>query len=182
MTFGEYIKSIRVDKGLSLREVARRSDISHPYLSQLENGKNTSPTPDIIRKLAKGLNLGYLELLQIAGYGDEANQHIKMAKLMKKLGEESQEQTERINEKGSIINPESFPQPNTIKRTLNVPTTYKVDGETKEFSNEDILNPYNYFSLALDKNDLFPLINDNGEQISKDDLKKILTLIDTILK
>lgn len=71
MTFGERINEIRVSKNLSLREVARRSDISHPYLSQLETGRNKNPTPDIIRKLSKGLNVPYMELMKAAGYAEE---------------------------------------------------------------------------------------------------------------
>lgn len=73
MTFGEHINKIRVNKNLSLREAAKRSDISHPYLSQLETGKNKNPTPNIIRKLSKGLNVSYNDLMQAAGYGGKEN-------------------------------------------------------------------------------------------------------------
>lgn len=59
MEFGSYIKEIRNEKGLSLRELSKRSGISHPYLSQLENGKNKNPSPDIIEKLSKGLGVDF---------------------------------------------------------------------------------------------------------------------------
>ncbi|HLR60547.1 MAG TPA: helix-turn-helix transcriptional regulator [Pseudogracilibacillus sp.] len=182
MTFGEYIKSIREKSNLSLREVARRSEISHPYLSQLENGKNKRPTHEMLRKLSKGLKVDYLQLLEKAGYINEAEHYKRMARVASEANKKTDERMKRIKEDGNIINPESFPQPNTIQKTLNVPTTYMIDGNSKEFSNDDILTPYNYFSLALDKNELFPLINNEGKQISKDEIKKILILIDTILK
>ena len=56
---------------MSLKEVAKRSGVSHPYLSQIENNKRNTPKPDMIRKLAKGLNVPYVELMQEAGYVDE---------------------------------------------------------------------------------------------------------------
>ncbi|MBY7142443.1 helix-turn-helix transcriptional regulator [Virgibacillus sp. NKC19-3] len=70
MDFGSYIREIRKSKNISLREAARRSEMSHPYLSQIETGKNTKPTPTIIKKLAKGLNVPYMQLMEKAGYAD----------------------------------------------------------------------------------------------------------------
>ncbi|WP_142829013.1 helix-turn-helix domain-containing protein [Planococcus soli] len=70
MDFGEKLTEIRKSKNLSLREAAKRSKISHPYLSQLESGKNKKPSPEIIRKLADGLNYSYNELMDLAGYGE----------------------------------------------------------------------------------------------------------------
>jgi transcriptional regulator with XRE-family HTH domain len=46
--FGEYIKSLRKNKRLSLRAVERLSGISNSYLSQIERGRRPFP------------NLGYL--------------------------------------------------------------------------------------------------------------------------
>lgn len=71
MSFGNYIREERKKKALSLRELAKRSGMSHPYLSQLETGKNKNPTPDMVRKLAKGLNIKYPDLLKIAGHIDD---------------------------------------------------------------------------------------------------------------
>jgi|SRR5699024_868128 len=63
MTFGEYIKKTRNEKGLSSRELARRAGVSQAYLSQLETGKNNNPTAETISKLAKALEVDYMELL-----------------------------------------------------------------------------------------------------------------------
>lgn len=70
MDFGRHIRELRKSKNLSLREAARRSEISHPYLSQIETGKNTNPTPNIIKKLSNGLNVPYMQLMNKAGYTD----------------------------------------------------------------------------------------------------------------
>ena len=66
--FGEYIKEIRTNKSLTLRETAKRTKVSHPYLSQLERGENKKPSPEIIKKLAEGLNVNYAHLMNKAGY------------------------------------------------------------------------------------------------------------------
>lgn len=63
MTFGEYIKKMRSNKNLSSRELARKAGISQAYLSQLETGKNKNPTAETINKLAKALEVDYMELL-----------------------------------------------------------------------------------------------------------------------
>jgi len=54
---------LRKEKGLSASELARRSNISQPYLSQLETGENNNPTTNLLEKLAKGLNIDYFDLL-----------------------------------------------------------------------------------------------------------------------
>jgi transcriptional regulator with XRE-family HTH domain len=81
LTFGSIIRGIRNEKKLSLKEVAKNGGISHSYLSQIENGKRNTPKPDIIRKLAKGLNVSYLDLLEKAGLLDEeTNETLKDVK------------------------------------------------------------------------------------------------------
>ncbi|WP_203332622.1 helix-turn-helix domain-containing protein [Planococcus beigongshangi] len=67
MKFGEYIKKIRTEKGLSMRELERRSGISQSYISQLEKGSQQNPKTDTIQKLANGLNTSYKDLMEKAG-------------------------------------------------------------------------------------------------------------------
>ncbi len=64
---GDFIKQSREDKGIGLRELARRADISHSYLSQIENGNKKEPKSYILRALAHELNLDFNELLKITG-------------------------------------------------------------------------------------------------------------------
>ena len=66
---GEYLKKIRENKKLSLREVNKLTDISFTYLNMIENGKrNVNPT--LLRNLAKVYNVDYLDLYEKAGYID----------------------------------------------------------------------------------------------------------------
>ncbi len=65
MEIGEFIRNFRKKKQLTLNELAKKSGVSQPYLSQLETGKNNNPTSDTLEKIAKGLDLSYLELLSL---------------------------------------------------------------------------------------------------------------------
>lgn len=66
---GEYLKKIRENKKLSLREVDKLTDISFTYLNMIEHGKrNVNPT--LLRNLAKAYNYDYLDLYEKAGYID----------------------------------------------------------------------------------------------------------------
>lgn len=66
--FGEYLKSVRKEKGLTIRQVEAYSGVSNAYLSQLENGKRGIPSPEIIKKIHKPLGIDYNELMSKAGY------------------------------------------------------------------------------------------------------------------
>jgi len=67
LDLGDYIKRVRVSRDFSIRELSRLSGVSHPYISQIENGKISIPSPDILNKLAESLGVSYLELMRIAG-------------------------------------------------------------------------------------------------------------------
>lgn len=69
--FGKYIKKIREEKELTIRQLELYSGISNSYLSLMENGKRGVPSAGIIKKLAVGLKTPYEDLLSKAGYLDE---------------------------------------------------------------------------------------------------------------
>lgn len=56
MDIGEKLKKIRIEKGLSLRELGRRINISYSYLSRIENGKQ-KPHLDLLESLSKTMNV-----------------------------------------------------------------------------------------------------------------------------
>ena len=55
---------------MSLRDVedATGKEVSNAYLSQLENGKITKPSPNILHSLAGVLGVEYAKLMERAGY------------------------------------------------------------------------------------------------------------------
>jgi transcriptional regulator with XRE-family HTH domain len=67
---GPRVRALREAMGLSLRDLAERSGVSAPMLSQVERGE-TSPTLAVAAKIAAGLELTLSQLLRL----DEA-QHV----------------------------------------------------------------------------------------------------------
>ncbi|MCM3599356.1 helix-turn-helix domain-containing protein [Robertmurraya korlensis] len=65
---GLYLKKLRVERKISIRQLSEKSGVSHAYLSQIENGKRGVPSPDIIKKIAPHLNVSYKELMKAAGH------------------------------------------------------------------------------------------------------------------
>lgn len=65
------LKKLREAKGMSVRKLANESGVSPAYISQIENGSRQTPSPELIKKLAKGLMVGEYFLLRKAGYMEE---------------------------------------------------------------------------------------------------------------
>lgn len=60
---GELIRAKREEYNISLVDFARQVDISPGYLSQLENGKKTNPSLEVMLKIAQELDLDIDSLL-----------------------------------------------------------------------------------------------------------------------
>jgi len=58
-----------------LRELAKRSDVSHSYISQLEKGNKKNPKPIVLRSLANALGVPYAKLLALAGMEPDASDY-----------------------------------------------------------------------------------------------------------
>jgi XRE family transcriptional regulator, regulator of sulfur utilization len=61
---GERVRALRDAMGLSLRDLAERSGVSAPMLSQVER-QETSPTIAVAAKIASGLELSLSQLLRL---------------------------------------------------------------------------------------------------------------------
>ena len=68
MGLAEQLRRIRMVKKVSLREVEKATRISNAYLSQLESGNATNPSPHILHKLAEFYGVPYTSLMKTAGY------------------------------------------------------------------------------------------------------------------
>jgi transcriptional regulator with XRE-family HTH domain len=66
-----YLRTIRKQKGLSLKKVEKAAGVSNAYLSQLERGRRNPPHPDILKRLANVYEVPVAELLSAAGYLEE---------------------------------------------------------------------------------------------------------------
>ena len=63
-TVGSRVRALREAEGLSLRDLAERSGVSAPMLSQVERGE-TSPTLQVAARIASGLELRLSQLLRL---------------------------------------------------------------------------------------------------------------------
>ncbi len=61
---GSRVRALREAMGLSLRDLALRSKVSAPMLSQVERGE-TSPTVQLAARIAQGLDLRLSQLLRL---------------------------------------------------------------------------------------------------------------------
>jgi len=65
-SLGNLIRSQRKLAQLSLRELAERTNVSNPYLSQIERGLH-EPSVRVLRSIARALNVSAETLLSQAG-------------------------------------------------------------------------------------------------------------------
>jgi transcriptional regulator with XRE-family HTH domain len=70
LTLGQYLASIRTDRGLSQRDVEKKTDkvVSNAYLSQIENDQIKKPSPNILHALAELYGVSYEHLMERAGF------------------------------------------------------------------------------------------------------------------
>jgi DNA-binding Xre family transcriptional regulator len=63
MSIGTRVMQIRVQKGMSQRELSQRSGIAGSYLSRIEN-RHLEPRPKTLRKIAEALEVPLAEFFQ----------------------------------------------------------------------------------------------------------------------
>ena len=67
------IKELRMQKKWSLRRLAAESGVSFMYIRELEEGKKTKPSVDVILKLAQALGVTLNDLLNINNASSNAS-------------------------------------------------------------------------------------------------------------
>lgn len=65
--FGALVRRIREERGLGLREMAKKIGVSPTYLSKVERDEFGPPAEDKVRRIAEILNQDPDELLALAG-------------------------------------------------------------------------------------------------------------------
>lgn len=101
-SFGQLLRQARKGKGYSQRELAKRLGLDFTYLSKLENNRaDYPPKEDIIRALARHLNLDEEELIFLAGripQGEEdlLKQHYKTMPALFRRMRESPEFAQKV--------------------------------------------------------------------------------------
>lgn len=157
---GKFLKEIRENKKISLREVEKLTGVGYSHLSMIENGKR-NVTPALLKNLSNIYNVDYIDLYEKAGYLDLAE------------SEKLKEKENKILNKKYYMCPVygqiSAGQPNWAEE--NIEGRIPIDTELM-----DIYNPEEYFFLRVNgesmnkviKNGAFALIHkqetvENGE-------------------
>ncbi|MCC7144493.1 MAG: helix-turn-helix domain-containing protein [Candidatus Eisenbacteria bacterium] len=65
---GGFLASLRATRKLTLRQVEEATKVSNAYISQLETGRITKPSPLFLHKLAQFYGVPYDTLMEKAGY------------------------------------------------------------------------------------------------------------------
>jgi transcriptional regulator with XRE-family HTH domain len=75
-TLGELIREARTPKG-SLREFAKKLEITPSYLSDIENDRRV-PAEDVLRRMANLLDLAFDDLMAKGGrFGEDADRYMR---------------------------------------------------------------------------------------------------------
>jgi len=67
MSLSEFIRTKRLEKDLSQRDLATAAGLSNAEISRIESGKRKSPSPAILKVIAKALNVTLDEIYEQAG-------------------------------------------------------------------------------------------------------------------
>ena len=65
MLLGKRIRALRIEKNLSLPDLAEKASVSKGFLSQLENDEDANPSLDSLNKVAKGLGVTLATILDM---------------------------------------------------------------------------------------------------------------------
>lgn len=68
---GKFLRDLRKNKGLTMKEFGSLTGLSQPYLSQIENGQRGKPSPEILKKYSSALDYDHFNLMAVAGYIEE---------------------------------------------------------------------------------------------------------------
>ena len=72
-SIGEIIAEARENKGYSQRQLAKLANINNSELSKIESGIRKDPSPRILRKIGKLIDLNYNDLMYKIGLGLEVS-------------------------------------------------------------------------------------------------------------
>ena len=66
--FGEALRAARTRAGLTVRQLAEKSDLTAATVSRLETGAIESPRPEHLQRLARALDVDIEDFYALAGY------------------------------------------------------------------------------------------------------------------
>ena len=65
---GQFLWDLRAVKKITLRQAEEATGVSNAYLSQMETGKITQPSPQVLLKISDAYDASYQKLMELAGH------------------------------------------------------------------------------------------------------------------
>lgn len=91
MSIGSKIKELRLKKGESLQQVADAVDSSKPHIWELEGGRRTNPSIDLLKRIATHFNVTVAYLVGEEGNNEVSKYSVLFREAEKKLDSQNQE-------------------------------------------------------------------------------------------
>lgn len=85
-TLGDLVKARRENLHLTQRALAERVGVSQTYIYNIEKGKNDIPSPDVMGRLARALEIAEEVLLQSVGYLKDQASRVRRHMFAQPLG------------------------------------------------------------------------------------------------
>jgi len=90
---GNFLRDRRNAKGLSMRELAEQSGVSHTEIFRIESGQREYPSIRVLTSLGRALEIPDEEVLRMAGYKSDDDDISLMEKVFPNLKTEKQQDT-----------------------------------------------------------------------------------------
>jgi transcriptional regulator with XRE-family HTH domain len=129
-TLGARLRQVREQAGWSMRDLEKRSGLKSGYLSQLEQGKITHPSPSILRRVAEAYQLRFQDVLVWAGYANEEtaaippNQAVALS-TVSALGDPSNEELDTLKAIVEVLQ-------RSRRASFSLPSDLPLDEVTRE--------------------------------------------------
>lgn len=128
MSFGAFIRSERLNRGIAQKVLAGQVGIAPDHLGKIERGKYPPPSPDTVRRIAQALKLDEGQMLTLADesrpparervYTEESRRRISEANLERIFSEEHlqrlSEARQRFLERTGQKKEKKMPRPKSI--------------------------------------------------------------------
>lgn len=67
-SLADYIYRLRTERSLKQNELAKRAGLTTSYISQIESGKRTNPSPKTMEKIAQALSIPTIDVIKVIDF------------------------------------------------------------------------------------------------------------------
>lgn len=72
-SLADYIYRLRTERNLKQNELAKRAGLTTSYISQIESGKRTNPSPKTMEKIAQALSIPTIDVIKVIDFISDEN-------------------------------------------------------------------------------------------------------------